>query len=174
MPTPASGTISMNDMRTEINRATGSAIGMDEMRTRYGGSGAISFSDLYNSEGFIVTCGRYTSKFVNFDGWWTIFAGVGSVNPAESNNSLQVAANSFVISVRANGNTSSDTAFLALGSIPGAAGNNAAITTGFRGTNITRLVTANTSRSITASSNDSVSFAHDIPSSGTIHCLIKC
>ncbi len=52
MPTPSSGAISMNDMRSEITRATGSALGMDEIRTRYGGSGAISFSDLYDSEGF--------------------------------------------------------------------------------------------------------------------------
>ena len=65
MPTPTSGAISMNDMNVQITRASGTAtISMDTIRTRYGGSGAISFNDLYNTEGFTLTCGVFSSKFL--------------------------------------------------------------------------------------------------------------
>jgi len=80
MPTPASGAISLGDMRTEITRGTG-AISMSEIRTRYGGSGAISFSDLYDSEGFTITTGSYRSKFINQDGYNSLVAYIGSVSP---------------------------------------------------------------------------------------------
>lgn len=171
MPTPASGAISMNDMRTHINRATGSAIGMDEMRTRYGGSGAISFSNLYNSEGFTVTCAAYTSKFVNFEGWSTVFA-VGSVSPNEVNGTVQVAANSYIYQLYS-GSGASTTAQMNFADNNGAVANVNTITAGYRGTNVTRLVTANTSRTITSSSNNGVTFTYDAPTSGTIHCLVK-
>ena len=171
MPTPASGTISMNDMRTEINRATTSSISMEEMRTRYGGSGAISFSDLYDCEGFTVTCAAYSSKFINFEGWSTIFA-TGSVSPNESNGSVQVAAASYIYQLNSGPGTA-DGAQMNFGNIPGTAGNTNAITDGYRGTNVTRIVTANTSRSITGSQNNFITFTYDAPSSGTIHCLVK-
>jgi hypothetical protein len=171
MPTPASGAISMNDMRTEINRATTSSISMSEMRTRYGGSGAISFSDLYDTEGFIVTCAAYSSKFVNFEGWSTIFT-TGSVSPNESNGSVQVAANSYIYQLYA-GAGASTSAQMNFGNIPGGLTDLNAITAGYRGTDVTRIVTANTSRTITSSSNNGISFTYDTPSSGEIHCLVK-
>lgn len=169
MPTPASGAISMNDMRTHINRATSSAIGMDEMRTRFGGSGAISFNDLYNCEGFTVTCGTLTSKFLSFDGW-NHYVGVGSVSPAESNGQVQIAANSFLGQMTA-GIETNTFAGIFLYSTNG--GENAGVTAGFRGDSVTRIVTANTSRSLGFSSENERYFTYDMPSSGTIHCLIK-
>ncbi len=83
MATPASGAISMLDMRNEITRGTG-AISMSEVRARYGGSGAISFSNLYKCEGFIVTCAQRIDKFASLDGWFPLLD-TGSVSPAESN-----------------------------------------------------------------------------------------
>ncbi len=171
MPTPASGTISMDDMRTHINRATGSAISMSEMRDRYGGSGAISFSNLYDTEGFTVTCSSYTSKFVNFEGWSQIFA-VGSVSPNEANSTVQVAANSYIYQLYA-GTGASTASQMNFADNNGGVTNVNSITAGYRGTDVTRIVTANTSRTITSSSNNAIAFTYDAPTSGTIHCLVK-
>lgn len=185
MPTPASGAISMNDMRTHINRATSSAIGMDEMRARYGGSGAISFSDLYNTEGFTINPARYysASKFftANNDGWSSGgFPGAfGSVSPAESNGMVQFATNSFLkwmyqdnifdpnsVTLGIDNNTNPD-------DFDDTSGNN--ITAGYKGGNITRVVVANASLSIVNSGNtfSTVSTTYDMPTSGTVHCLVK-
>lgn len=170
MPTPSSGAISMNDFRTEITRATGSAIGMDEVRTRFGGSGAISFNDLYKCEGFTVTCGTVTSKFFSADGF-NVFLAIGSVSPAESNGQVQFAANSFLASFQAG--TGTDTS-ATVGIYSNNGGGAAGVTAGFRGDSITRVVTANTSRTITGYTDENTrSFTYDMPSSGTIHCLIK-
>ena len=186
MPTPASGAISMNDMRTHINRATTSSISMSEMRTRYGGSGAISFSDLYNTEGFTITPARYytSSKFFtsNNDGWSSGgFPGAfGSVSPAESNGMVQFATNSFLkwtyqdniydpnsVTFGIDNNNDPD-------DFSDTNGNN--ITTGYKGGNITRLVVANTSYSVVSSGNTFASAStgsYDMPTSGTVHFLVK-
>jgi hypothetical protein len=177
MPTPASGTISMDDMRTNINRATGSAIGMDEMRARYGGSGAISFSDLYDVEGFQLTVGSETSKFGTTTGFTREFSSYGSVNPEESGGLVQFAANSFVIAL-----TSDVTAnvYISLSHVNNALPNGDLVTSGYKTTDITRMVMANTSYSIiSATSNSTTSLAYigaayTFPANGTvIHCLVK-
>ena len=170
MPTPASGAISMNDMRSNINRATSSSISMSEMRTRYGGSGAISFNDLRNSEGFTVTPADFNSKFTAADGWSD--DSFGSVSPDEANGRIQIAANSYIVGLYSGDGTNdaglmymySDTAFATSG-----------YTSGFAPSNATRIVTANTSRSITGSSDSFgfVQYTYDWPSTGTIHCLVK-
>ena len=169
MPTPSSGAISMNDMRSEINRATSSSISMEEMRTRFGGSGAISFSDLYKCEGFTVTCGTQTSKFFSIDGW-SVFTAVGSVSPNESNGHVQFAANSFLAYMQAIAGTSDASE---VGIYANNGGEFAGVTAGFRGDSITRIVTANTSRSLGTGGEYFRPFTYDMPSSGTIHCLIK-
>jgi hypothetical protein len=183
MPTPASGTISMDDMRTNINRATGSAIGMDEMRARYGGSGAISFSDLYDAEGFTISPARYfeSSKFfsANNDGWSHDGYGgdMGTISPEESNGCVQFAAASFLIHVYEDnifdpGNTglgirpNTD-----VGDFSDTAGNT--ITAGYKGGDITRIVIANTSYSIISSANTFAVVSYNMPTSGTLHCLVK-
>jgi hypothetical protein len=170
MPTPGSGAISMNDMNVEILRASGTAtISMSTVRTRYGGSGSISFSDLRNSEGFTVTCSTYSSKFISFDGWSQVFA-VGSVSPNESSGFLQFAANSFLGALSSSAGTPTDagiTIFSNTGS--GTSG----VTNGFRGDQVTRVVTANTSRTIQSGTENATGFDYDVPSSGTIHCLVK-
>jgi hypothetical protein len=160
----------MNDMNVEILRASGTAtISMETIRTRYGGSGAISFGDLYKSEGFTVTCSTYVTKFVSFDGWNTPF-GVGSVSPNEASGTLQFAANSYLAQMTAG--TGGDTAS-AIGLASKTDFNTTGITAGFRGGDVTRIVTANTSRSLGSSTDSSRGFTYDMPSSGTIHCLIK-
>lgn len=169
MPTPSSGAISMNDMRNEITRATGSALGMDEIRTRFGGSGSISFNDLYKCEGFTVTCGTQTSKFISLDGW-NQFLAIGSVSPNESNGQVQFAANSFLAALSA-GTGTNDAAQLQIYADNNAFTNN--VTAGFRADSITRVVTANTSRSLGTADQNTRQFTYDVPSSGTIHCLIK-
>lgn len=161
----------MNDMNVEILRAGGTAtISMDTIRTRYGGSGAISFNDLRKSEGFTVTCGTYTSKFISFDGWSTPL-GTGSVSPNESSGYLQFAAASFMGLMSAG--TGADTS---AGLVINAdtAGATLGVTAGYKASDISRVVTANTSRSLTGTPDDNNrQFTYDFPSSGTIHCLIK-
>jgi hypothetical protein len=169
MPTPASGAISMNDMRTEINRATTSSISMSEMRTRFGGSGAISFSDLRKCEGFTVTCSTYSSKFINLDGWSQVFA-FGSVSPNESSGYVQFAANSFLGALTSSAGTMND-AGLSIYSNTGLG--SSGVTDGFRGDQVTRVVTANTSRTVQSGTEIATGFDYDVPSSGTIHCLVK-
>ena len=172
MATPASGAISMNDMNVEITRASGTAtLSMDTIRTRYGGSGAISFNDLRKSEGFQVICGTYSSKYYSFDGFNKSF-GIGSVSPNEANLMVQFAANSYMSdmssAVGSDGAAISMAADISISSITG-------ITTGFKGTDVTRIVTANTSRTLgwATASNSSAYFTYDFPASGTIHCLVK-
>ena len=173
MPTPASGAISMNDMNVEILRASGTAtISMDTIRTRYGGSGAIAFSDLRKSEGFTAAPADYADKYLNADGWFGGTGGFGSVTPNESGGRIQFAANSYIAGMYSGDGTNSgaimymysDTAVTTSG-----------YTSGFAPSNTTRIVTANTSRSITGSddTNGFVTFTYDFPSTGTIHCLVK-
>lgn len=171
MATPASGAISMNDMRTHINRATSSAISMDEMRTRFGGSGAISFSDLYKCEGFIVSPADFNNKFLNADGW--SYSAFGSVTPNEANGMVQFAANSYVGGMYALDGTNNFATMYMYNDPSGTTG--PGWTSGFAPSNTTRIVTANTSRSITGvdDSSGTVNFTYDWPSTGTIHCLVK-
>jgi hypothetical protein len=179
MPTPASGTISMNDMRTEINRATSSSISMQEMRTRYGGSGAISFSDLYDTEGFQITVGSETSKFGTANGWSREFGAFGNINPEESGSLglVQFAANSYALALASDvtGNV-----YISISHVNNALPNGDLVTSGYKTTDLTRMVMANTSYSIiSATSNSSVSLAYigtayTFPANGTvIHCLVK-
>ena len=176
MATPASGAISMNDMRTHINRATTSSISMSEMRTRYGGSGAISFSDLYKTEGFQVICGYYSTKYYSFDGFDRSIPaynnGTGSVSPNEANLMVQFAANSYMSGM--NSQTGTDLAVIGLVADISAS-STTGITTGFKGTDVTRIVTANTSRTLgwAAAVEYGAYFTYDMPDTGTIHCLVK-
>lgn len=171
MATPASGAISMNNFRTEITRATSSSISMSEVRTRYGGSGAISFNDLRKVEGFVITSGTKNDKFASYDGYDSLFA-VGVVTPTDSNALLSFAANSWLSSIYSTpaGSFSSSTIYL---SSSNTYASYTGFTTGFKGSDITRIVTANTSRTLGASANTYKSFTYDFPSSGTIHCLVK-
>lgn len=176
MTTPASGAISMNDMRTHINRATTSSISMDEMRTRYGGSGAISFSDLYDSEGFTVTCSFYRSKFINFDGWSDFFA-IGSVSPDEGDGRISFATNSWLATLQTATLATGNTTLQLYNSSTNATPTDAGMTTGYNASDVTRVVTANTSRTIQLqvanSTYNSVIVGYTTPNSGTIHCLVK-
>lgn len=181
MPTPGSGAISMNDMRTHINRATGSSISMSEMRTRYGGSGSISFSDLRNCEGFTIDPVRvYVSGKLsqNTDGWTAGYSPQGSISPNESNGRLQLASASFLLQVMEDNIFNAGTTqleFTENNSVLIANGD--AVTAGFKSTNLTRAVIANTSRTITSATSSSAQcsayLSYDMPTSGTLHCLLK-
>jgi hypothetical protein len=157
---------------------------MSEMRTRYGGSGAISFSDLYDCEGFVITAANYsfTSKFYsgNNDGYSAVSAVVGvfgSVTPNESNGLVQFAANSFLKWLYED--NVYNPGYTSIGIIhtnnpdnfDDSYGNT--ITAGYKGGDITRMVLANTSYSITSSSNTVASASYNMPNSGSVHCLIK-
>ena len=171
----------MNDMRTEINRATSSSISMSEMRDRYGGSGAISFSNLYNSEGFTINPARrsVTGKFAaDYDGWSSV-SGVeqGSISPNESSGRVQFATNSYLAEVVENSFSPGSTQISIEPNSTGFTANGDGVTGGFKTTSVTRVVLANTSYSITSSSSGSGSsnlfVNYDMPTSGTIHCLMK-
>lgn len=181
MVTPASGQISMLDMRSEITRGTG-AISMSEVRTRYGGSGQINFSDLYDSEGFQVTSGFFRSKFVNRDGYSTLAAYIGSVDPAEGtataggNTRLSFVAGSWLAGMHTTIGTA-NTVIELVSAQTAAIANGTAVATGYKPTDITRVVIANVSRTIQSTSvSNTTSFAnvnYTMANSGTVHCLIK-
>jgi hypothetical protein len=171
----------MNDMRTEINRATSSSISMSEMRDRYGGSGAISFSNLYNSEGFTINPARrsVTGKFAaDYDGWSSV-SGLenGSISPNEGSGRLQFATNSWLAEVQEVSLSPGSTQISIEPNSTGFTANGDGVTGGFKTTSVTRVVLANTSYSITSSSSGSGSsnlfVNYDMPTSGTIHCLMK-
>lgn len=176
MPTPGSGAISMNDMRSNINRATSSSISMSEMRARYGGSGQISFSDLRNCEGFTITAGTQSSKFATSDGW-DDDAGFGSISPNEGDGRVQFAANSWINAFQESSFDPGVTYIYLQPTSTATTYNGDQVTAGFKTTNLSRVVIANTSYGITsASSNSSTSQAklsYNMPASGTLHCLFK-
>lgn len=175
MPTPKSGAISMNDMRTEINRATGSSISMSEMRTRFGGSGAISFSDLRGCEGFTVNCSFNTDKFGDNDGFRALV--FGSVSPNDGNGRLQFAANSWLYEMYSASFNPTVTFLTIMQNDSTLSSNGTQVTAGFKVTDVNRLVAANTSVNIsgTFSNNESsyLTAEYDMPNSGTIHCLVR-
>jgi len=176
MPTPASGAISMENFRSEITRSGGS-VSMNELRTRYGGSGAISFADLYDTEGFVITADVFTFKFDGTNGWGPGVPG-SSIFPVESgaNGRIQFAASSFFNSCTTSIFTPNDTqitiSFNNAGNI-----NGNSVTAGYKTTDITRVVLANTSRTITAATSDannsSLVCTYSMPSSGEVYGLIQ-
>jgi hypothetical protein len=168
MATPKTGAISMNDMRSEINRAPSSSISMSEMRTRYGGSGAISFSDLRGAEGFTISIGTYTDKYGTIYGYYPATS-TGGAFPDELDSGsiwhIRFAANSYM-----SGLTSYNTLSLVSNESYGDSG----FTSGFAGTDVTRIVLANTSYSVSGSGPNFTTFSgYSWPTSGTIHCLVK-
>lgn len=175
MATPASGAISMLNMRSEITRGAG-AISMSEVRTRAGRSGAISFSDMYACEGFTANPTSLSTKFSYYEGWqYRVFAH-GSVSPNEASG-VQVAANSYIYSmgtVTPSACTTWSNASLDLADAATGFGANG-ITAGFRGTDIIRVVTANVSRTLgwATASNSTAYYTYNWPTTGTIHCMVQ-
>ena len=178
MATPASGAISMNNMNTEITRASATAqISMSTVRTRYGGgTSAISFNDLRACEGFTANPTQLSTKFTVYEGWQYRFNAHGSVSPNESSGIL-VAANSYIIGMNAstpvaNSGWSNSNINLADGPSGVTTGGIAA---GWRGTDITRVVTANVSRTLgwQTATIGTAYYTYNWPTSGTIHCLVK-
>jgi len=169
MATPASGAISMDNMRDEITRSTGS-VSMSEIRTRYGGSGAISFSDLYASEGWVQTNGTYTSKFFNATGWYYTFS-MGSISPAESGNRLLITTTPSPGTSVIGFYTTAGGGFLQLAN---SSYTGTIVASGWRAQDVTRMVAANVARAGSASSNTVFDLTSYQPAgSGTIHCMVK-
>lgn len=182
MATPASGAISMNDMNVQITRASGTAtISMSTIRTRYGGSGAISFNDLRKSEGFTINPVRVSigGKFANDrDGWSSITGSTqGSISPDEGSGRVQFAAGSWIAEVIESSFATGATLISIEPNSTGYTTNGNGVTAGFKSTSVSRVVLANTSRSITSSDSGAAAsnlfVNYDMPTSGTIHCLMK-
>jgi len=178
MATPE-GQVSMTDFHTHITRSSGQ-LSMSEMRTRYAGSGDIKFSDLRKTEAFTFTVGRYEEAGNKFGPGFVLWGyantllyntGTG-VSPAENNTKVQFAANSFLVRVTSFGGTSE--AVIELYNTSGTP-DSATITNGYRGDNVTRIVTANTNRTIVSASETGTQFTYAVPeANGTvISCLIK-
>ncbi len=171
MATPTSGTISMLNMRSEITRGTG-AISMSEVRTRYGGSGAISFNQLYACEGWIQTNGQTVTKFVTINGWNYLSGPTGSVAPNDTGDNRVIVVSAAPGS-RLEGN------FNAGGNNVLDIGNNSAgstLSSGFTGTDVIRIVLANTNQTGTITSQTTTSVQYSggtIGTSGTQHCLVQ-
>lgn len=185
MATPLSGAITASDLRSEITRGS-TDLSMNEIRTRLGISGAISFGQCYGAEGFIITCGSNSSiKFTNINGYAADYA--GSVTPSEVNGRVQHTTNSFTAGLWENtyitGIDGYSTTRLVIAANSTSAGysltsNGDAVTTNYKATDITRWVVGNTSIPITAAqSNTSGSFlscnSNSIPASGTLHCVVQ-
>jgi hypothetical protein len=174
MATPASGAISMLDMRSEITRGTG-AISISEVRTRAGRTGAISFGDMYAAEGWTQTNGVYVSKFYSLYGWDYTFS-VGSISPAESGNRLSITTSPSpgcsITGFFRNPVTANSSARFANGTYLTAT-NAADIAAGYRPTDIIRFVAANTSYAVSATTNSTCQVAYSVANTGTIHCMIQ-
>jgi hypothetical protein len=172
----------MNDMNVQITRASATAtLAMGTIRTRYGGSGAISFSDLRTSEGFTINPARrsVTGKFAaDYDGWSSV-SGLenGSVSPDEGSGRVQFATNSWLAEVQEVSFSPGSTQISIEPNSTGYTSNGDGVTGGFKTTSVSRVVLANTSYSITSSSSGSgasnLFVNYDMPTSGTIHCLMK-
>jgi len=176
MPTPTSGTISMDNMRDEITRSTGS-VSMQEIRTRAGRSGAISFNQMYKCEGFTANPAQLSTKFTQYYGWQYRFNAHGSVSPNEASG-VQVAANSYIYGMNYGVPTACTTwtnSSIVLASNSTSAFSTAGMTAGFKGTDITRVVTANVSRTLgwSAATNTSAHYTYNWPTTGTIHCMVQ-
>jgi len=163
MPTPASGTISMGDMRSEITRGA-SSISMDEVRTRAGRSGAISFNQMYDCEGWAQTNGQVSSKYVTFYGWRddALPFSCGSVTPDESSGQVIIVTGRNLVGFSRTTSVANTTLNMSGGSV-----------TGYNAGNITRFVSANVSRTFTTSGDTTLTAVYAVPNSGTTHCMIQ-
>ena len=172
MPTPSGPTISMDNMRDEITRSTGS-VSMQEIRTRAGRSGAISFSQMYNCEGWTQVNAYYATKYTTWQGWHPLTTG-SSVSPEESGGSGPAGV---VFSLTSPGSRA--TAFFKVSttanstlSFSNNTGGTTGFTTNYQPSDVTRLVAANVSQSFTTSST-SVSTPYIVANTGTIHCMVQ-
>jgi hypothetical protein len=145
---------------------------MQEIRTRAGRSGAISFSQMYDCEGWVQTNGYYTSKFFSGQGWWPLFS-VGSVSPDESGN------NRLLITTTPSPGTSivgfyKNAGGTQLNLANGTYGANSVVASGYRAQDITRFVAENVARTGTSSSNTVFGISgYQVANSGTIHCMVQ-
>lgn len=163
MPTPASGTISMDNMRDEITRSTGS-VSMSEVRTRAGRSGAISFNQMYDCEGWVQTNAQFVSKYVTFYGWRddTLIYPCGSVTPDESGGQVVIVTGRNILGFSRATSTANTTLDMSGSSIPG-----------YNAGNITRFVAANVSRTFTTSGDISLTAVYAVANTGTTHCMVQ-
>jgi len=172
MPTPLSGTISMDNMRDEITRSAGS-VSMQEVRNRAGRSGAISFNQMYGCEGWTQVNGYYASKTTTWQGWHPLAIG-SSVSPEESGGSGPAGV---VFSLTSPGSRATafykvSTSANSLLSFSNTTGGTTSFTTNYQPSDVTRLVAANVSQSFTTSST-SVSTPYIVANTGTIHCMVQ-
>jgi hypothetical protein len=177
MPTPKTGAITLDDINVEIKRGTSATTcSLDDVRTRTGFTGTISFSDLRGGEGASLTQGRFSFKGINTDGYSALLA-IGSVSPAESNNRLQFAANSFMHGVDMSSVAAGNTRISFGATNAAVSGNGDQITAGFKTTSINYVAIAGASRSISnAVSNTSQATAHvshTMGSSGSVDFFIR-
>jgi hypothetical protein len=173
MATPASGTITALQLRDEITRGAG-ALNMNEVRIRYGvPSGAISFNDLYACEGWQQTNAYQATKFVSTTGWnYSGPTTCGSVNPNEGGQHLIISASGAGSQIwglyRIDGGSAN-----ALVQIANTTNNLGVPTSGYAGTDCTRIVCANVNQTIANTSQNGVGTNYPVANTGTIHCLIK-
>jgi hypothetical protein len=178
MPTPSGPTISMDNMRDEITRSTGS-VSMQEIRTRAGRSGAISFSQMYNCEGWVQTNAQYVSKYFTHEGWSTLVGPSSSISPNEGGSS-PTPTGALIFTT-----TSPGSRLVAAFTVSGGANTtmsiantggsvSSTIATNYRAQDVTRVVFANTSRTILSQpSNNTVIVSYQQATSGTYHNMIQ-
>jgi len=86
MTTPASGTISLNQLHTEAGGTSGTQVSIndaDVRRLKDGSSGASSaFNSFYSKTRYVVTCGSGTSGSTFVTGYKNASPAVGSKSPA--------------------------------------------------------------------------------------------
>ena len=154
MPTPKTGAITLNDINVEIKRGTSATTcSLNDVRTRTGFTGAISFSDLRGGEGALITGGVFTIKGAQFYGFNRVQQ-IGTVTPAESNGYLQFATNSFFGQCSTTNNAPTLTT-VALSQVADQTplANGTAVTTGFKTTDINYIALGGASRTITSATS---------------------
>jgi len=159
MATPATGAISFSDLNTEIMQVgstTQRSMNSAAQRLGYGATSQVSMSDLRKAYGATVTCGVYADKFVVITGYDTTYP-IGSVD-----DSLIVGSQNLDGAATAN-------------SINYAYWNT--LESGYEGTNVNRIATADTLRTTDIPNSDSNTLIFTgysgFPGSGTVTIAIR-
>lgn len=178
MATPKTGAITAQNLNTEIARASTTAtISMSDMRTRMNTTGAISFDDLRGVCSYTVTQGYFdggkTGATYGYIAPWGVGA-AGSISPATANgdHQIQASVNSYIIGCYTNSLDVSN-ARIVLNPMSGQYPlGGEVVAAGWRGSNISRICIANSSKTITSSTNTEMVFTHTMANNNSATTLL--
>jgi hypothetical protein len=165
MATPATGAISFADLNTQLLQAGSTAqVSMNSAAQRlgFGATSQVSISELRKAYGATVTCDFFSDfKFVSLWGYFAFFP-LGSVDNASivSSQTLEIAGTA--------GDGGLNPVSTSFGFVN--------VASGYEGTNVNIVATANTSRTIDSGPTTSTEVymtGYNFPSSGTVTIGIR-